>query len=60
MLPTSKLQDVSEIINENVILGKNKFISDYTKNALYNFWIDIIRTLFVDKFHEHNQKGDYA
>jgi hypothetical protein len=38
--------DLKDLIDEEVIMGKNKFISEYTKNALYNFWIDILKTLF--------------
>lgn len=47
---------MSDIVNENVIIGENKLISDYTKNALYNFWIEINKTLFVDKFSEHSAR----
>jgi len=47
MNPTHKIKDISDLISDEVILGKNKFISEYTKNALYNFWIEIIKTLFV-------------
>ena len=42
-----RLKDINELISYEVILGRNKFISEYTKNALYNFCIDIIKTLFV-------------
>ena len=45
--PTNKLSDIGEVINDEIILGKNKFISEYTKNAVYNFWIDIIKTLLI-------------
>ena len=43
----NKLKDIDELINDEIILGKNKFQSDYTKNALYNFWIEIVKSLFT-------------
>lgn len=51
----NRLKDINELISDEVILGKYKFISEYTKNALYNFWIDIIKTLFGP-----NTRQDYA
>jgi hypothetical protein len=47
MSKDNKIKDISDLIDDEVILSKNKFISDYTKNALYNFWIDIIKSLFI-------------
>jgi hypothetical protein len=35
---------IKEILNEETIFGKNKFLGEYSKNAICNFWIDILRS----------------
>ena len=33
----NKIRDINELINDAVILGRNKFISDYTKMHYITF-----------------------
>jgi hypothetical protein len=44
--PTQLSSDLRDLIDEEVIMGKSKFMSEYTKNALYNFWIEILKTIY--------------
>ena len=37
-----KFKDISEIYEESVIFGNNKFMCIYAKNAIFTNWIEII------------------
>ena len=40
---TDKIPRINDLIDEEVILGKNRFLNFYSKNYLYNHWIDIVK-----------------
>ena len=40
-----KFKDISEIYEESVIFGNNKFMCIYAKNAIFTNWIEIIQLI---------------
>ena len=35
---------MNDILNEEVIFGKKKILGEYSKNAIYSYWIEIIKS----------------
>ena len=38
---------IKELLNEDVIFGKNKFIGEYSKNLITNYWLDAIKSPII-------------
>jgi len=43
----NKIKDISDLINNDIIVGKSKFLNYQSRNELYSFWYEIIKSIFV-------------
>lgn len=41
------LEVVKQLLNEDVIFGKNKFMGEYSKNLITNHWLDSIKSPII-------------
>lgn len=38
------LDIMNDILNEDIVFGKKKILGEYSKNAIYSYWIEIIKS----------------